>query len=88
MQDNQIRCFGVEPNRIILGRHVYDILESEYRYGRYSVIEHHKEDWIPYVFGLPITVDNQNKWLIQVCSGFQMDGKELLYPDKIDPEEV
>ena len=87
MQDHEIKVWGAEPNRVILGRYIYDILEREFRYGRYSVIEHYKDDNAPYVMGMPITVDNQNKWLIKVCYGFETDGKELLYPDKIDPEE-
>lgn len=88
MQDYDLRRFDIEPNRVILGRYIYDILETEFRCGRYSVIEHHIDDFTPYVIGLPITIDDKNKWLIQVCSGFTMDGKDLLYPDKIDPEEL
>ena len=87
MQDHDIRRWGAEPNRVILGRYIYDILEREYMRCRYSVIEHYKDEYVPYVIGLPITIDEKDKWLIQVCSGFKMDGKDLLYPDKIDPEE-
>ena len=87
MQEYDMSRFGLEPNRVILGRYIYDILEREFRYGRYSVIEHYNDnDTVAYMMGLPITIDEKNKWLIKMCSGFEMDGKDLLYPDKIDPE--
>lgn len=88
MQDHDIKCYGMQPNRVILGKYIYDILEREFRYSKYSVIEHYKDDNVAYVIGLPITIDIQNKWLIKVCYGFEMDGKELLYADKIDPEQI
>lgn len=88
MQEYDMSRFGLEPNRVILGRYIYDILEKEFRYGRYSVIEHYKDDYVAYMMGLPITIDEKNKWLIKMCSGFEMDGKDLLYPDKIDQEEI
>lgn len=88
MQEYDMMRFGMEPNRIVLGVNVYHFLESEFRYGRYAVIEYHNDDVVAYMLGFPITIDHQNKWLIQVCSGCQMDGKELLYPGKIDTEEL
>lgn len=88
MKKYDIMRFGMEPNRVILGRRIYDFLDREFNYGiRFSMIEHYKNDNAEYVTGLPITIDEKNKWLIKVCYGFETDGKELLYPDKIDPEE-
>ena len=88
MQEYNISRFGMEPNGVILGRRIYDFLDREFNYGvRYSMIEHYKNDNAEYVVGLPITIDERNRWLIKVCYGLETDGKELLYPDKIDPEE-
>lgn len=88
MQKYEVNRWGMEPNRVILGRRIYDTLDREFNYGvRCSMIEHYANDNAEYVVGLPITIDERNRWLIKVCYGFETDGKELLYPDKIDPEE-
>jgi 6-phosphofructokinase len=34
------------------------------------------------VCGMPITIDHDNKWIIEVCYGFEWNGKEIVYPDK------
>jgi hypothetical protein len=37
---------------------------------------------------LPVTVDLEDKWIIEVCYGFEADGKQIAYPDKKDWWEV
>lgn len=90
MQDYTIRHLGVEPNRVILGKRLFDILHHEYN----TMLEFRLGDGNPdkgmdaYVCGLPVTVDLENKWIIEVCYGFEADGKQVAYPDKKDWWEV
>lgn len=90
-QDYHIKAlYDLQPNRIILGKYVYDILAtaSDAIWHRAEICKVAKNSDIEaYVIGLPVTVDYNNKWIIEVCYGLKHDGKQLLYPDKIDPEE-
>lgn len=85
MQDHEIRNLGVEPNRVILGERVFDILHRDFNSMIDFSLEKYKgsDGMNASVCGMPITVDHDNKWIIEVCYGFEWDGKEIVYQDKI-----
>lgn len=64
--------YGVEPNKIILGRKVFTILETAYGAVRLTNKELCKSGITATVMGLPITVDYENIYTIEVC--FELDG--------------
>ena len=61
--------YNIEPNKVILGRRVLGILETEYnRWSRPEYYTDLKNDRITAtVVGLPVTVDCDNVYTIQVC---------------------
>ena len=83
MQSYAIKgLWGIEPNRIVLGKYVYDILKAGSNNYVYCA-EHLKTDVTDsnieeFVIGLPITVDYDNKWVIEVCYGCEADGRDVL----------
>lgn len=82
MQDEHLKRFDFEPNRVILGSNVYDILNRDFRSMICYDADYFAKGSKATVMGIPVTIDYENKWLIEVCYGFEWDGKELLYPDK------
>lgn len=88
MQDEYLKRFGFEPNRIILGSSVYDILSRDFRGMIYHYADCFTKGSKATVMGMPVTVDYENKWLIEVCHGFEWDGRDILYPDKKGSQEV
>lgn len=85
-QNEGIRnLYDIQPNRIILGKNVYDILLTASCSSWNPVkinIEIKNCEIEEYVMGLPVTVDYRNKWLIEVCYGSNCYGKDLLYPNE------
>ena len=83
MQDYSIRRLGIDPNRVVLGKSVYDILHADFNGMLDFKLEGHNPYGMnAYVCGLPVTIDHDNKWIIEVCYGFERDGRDILYPDK------
>lgn len=82
MQDAYLKNFGFEPNRIILGSNVYDILHRDFHSMFYCNMDYFTKGSKATVMGMPVTIDYENEWLIEVCHGFEWDGRDILYPDK------
>ena len=59
--------YNIEPNKIILGKKICDALEAEAGNWRYPA-----DRVIKTVVGLPITIDYENIYTIEVC--FELDG--------------
>ena len=81
-QECSIQMHGIEPDRVILGVNIYDILISDANMN--IEVKFAKPSKYDLVIGLPITVDYVNKWLIKVCYGFEADGEQLLFPNVKD----
>lgn len=69
--------YGVEPNKIILGRKILSILETAYGAVRLTNKELSKSGITATVVGLPITVDCENIWTIEVCFELEENARNL-----------
>lgn len=69
--------YGVEPNKIILGRKILSILETAYGAVRLTNKEISKSGITATVVGLPITVDCENIWTIEVCFELEENARNL-----------
>lgn len=63
--------YNIEPNKIILGRKVCSILEADFGAVKWTNTGHlaelSKSGITATVVGLPITIDCENIWTIEVC---------------------
>lgn len=63
--------YNIEPNKVILGRKVCNILEADLGAVKWTNPKHYAElsesGITATVVGLPITVDCENIWAIEVC---------------------
>lgn len=59
--------YNIEPNKVILGKKICSALEAEARNWRCP-----EDRVIKTVVGLPITIDYENIYTIEVC--FELDG--------------
>ena len=69
--------YGVEPNKVILGRKILSILETAYGAVRLTNKEISKSGITATVVGLPITVDCENIWTIEVCFELEENARNL-----------
>lgn len=63
---NMIEQCNIEPNQVILGKALVDILRWESG-AVYCGLDKNDNSMVSYVIGLPITVDYNNMYTIQVC---------------------
>ena len=64
--DNMLCRLNIEPNKVIVGGHIYKVLQ----WGSGAVYHSRaEEDYIAEVLGLRIKVDWDNPYTIEVCYG-------------------
>lgn len=73
--------YGIEPNKIILGRKIFSILEADFGEVKWTNAERYaelsKSGIAATVVGLPITVDCENIWTIEVCFELEENARNL-----------
>lgn len=65
-RSNMIERYNIEPNQVILGNALVDILRLESG-AVYCGLDKNDNSMCSYVIGLPITVDYNDTYTIQVC---------------------
>lgn len=77
-----ITRYGVEPNKIILGRKILSILEADLRAVKWTNTERYaelsKSGITATIVGLPITVDCENIRTIEVCFELEENARHLV----------
>ena len=73
--------YGIEPNKIILGRKIFNILEASLRAVKWTNTERcaelSKSGITATIVGLPITIDCENIWTIEVCFELEENARSL-----------
>lgn len=75
---NMIFQYNIEPNQVILGKALVDILRWESG-AVYRGLDKNDNSMISYVIGLPITIDYNRMYTIQVCYVPETTNMEYLF---------
>lgn len=66
---DMMATYRIEPNKIILGRKIYEMLKRDVMCHKCSESSDNKV--MQTIYGLPITVDDRNVYTIAVCFAFE-----------------
>ena len=72
--------YNIEPNKLILGTRICSILDAEARMVKWSNPELSKSGVVATLVGLPITIDRENIWTVEVCFELEQAERNFVMP--------